>query len=175
MKHGIHEVNSFEELREIRSSVLGSSDFTVEHRCLIPDESDLRGFNLGHFEEGRLLSAMRALPVHSTDELEGNLDYRETKNLPLIYPGLVFGKACSVPEIRGKGRMRELFYEMVARAVREEYHFIALTTKPTNPLNDFLLQEGFVQILNPEGWHRFGYLSHGPTFVFYKPLTKNFS
>lgn len=171
MKHGIHEVESFEELRSIRSFVLGNSDFTVEHRCLMPDENDHSGFNLGHFEEGKLLSALRALPVYSANELEENLDYPHTAELPLSYPGVVFGKACSLPEVRGRGKMRELYHAMVAHAQRENFHFISLTTKPTNPLNEFLLSEGFERRENKEGWHRFGYLSHGPTFVFFKRIS----
>ena len=169
MKPNIHEV-SFRELRSIRSSVLSASDFTVEHRCLIPDESDIRGFNLGYFEEGRLSSSMRGLPVNSATELEENLDYRECENLTLTYPGIVFGKACTYPENRGKGRMRELFFAMVEKAKVGGYHFIALTTKPTNPLNEFLMDQGFQMMINPEGWHRFGYQSHGPTFIFLKEL-----
>lgn len=171
MKHGIHEVTSLEELREIRGSVLGASDFSVEHRCLEPDVSDERGFNLGHFENGRLLSTFRALPVHNARELEENMDYRFCSELDLDYPGIVFGKACSLPEARGKGHIRELYFEMIRLA--HAYKFVALTTKPTNPLNDFLLHQGFERILNPEGWHRFGYQSHGPTYVFLKRLGKD--
>ncbi|MFL5785768.1 MAG: hypothetical protein ACJ76H_14215 [Bacteriovoracaceae bacterium] len=166
MKHGIHEVTSFEELRDIRSSVLGASDFSVEHRCLVPDISDSVGLNLGRFENGKLLSTFRALPVFTARELEENLDF--PKVLELEYPGVVFGKASSVPEARGRGYIRELFFEMMRRSAG--YKFVALTTKPSNPLNDFLLQEGFERILNPDGWHRFGYQSHGPTYVFIKKL-----
>lgn len=170
MKHGIHEVDSFEELRFIRSSVLSQSDFTVEHRCLIPDESDLKGVNLGYFEAGKLQSSLRGLPVNSSNELEENMDYRGCHDLGLNYPGIVFGKACTFPQGRGRGKMRELFFEMLERAKAGGYRFIALTTKPTNPLNDFLLQEGFEKIVNPEGWHRFGYQSLGPTYVFVRLL-----
>lgn len=159
-----------EELRSIRSSVLSSSDFTVEHRCLIPDESDVWGINLGFYEEGELASSMRGLPVQNAKELEENMDYRECGNLNLRYPGIVFGKACTYPESRGKGRMRELYFAMVEKAKTGGFHFIALTTKPTNPLNEFLLDQGFEKKMNPEGWHRFGYQSHGPTFVFIKTL-----
>ncbi len=159
-----------EELRSIRSSVLSTSDFSVEHRCLIPDASDLLGINLGYFEDGKLQSSMRGLPVMNPVELEENLDFRECGNLNLTYPGIVFGKACTFPESRGKGRMRELYFEMVERAMRGGFHFIALTTKPTNPLNNFLSDQRFEKILNSEGWHRFGYQSHGPTFVFLKRL-----
>jgi hypothetical protein len=166
MKHGIHEVTSFEELRDIRSSVLGASDFSVEDRCLVPDISDHIGLNLGHFEQGKLLSTFRALPVANARELEENLDYPGVLELP--YPGVVFGKASSVPEARGKGYIRELFFEMMKRSAA--YKFVALTTKPSNPLNDFLLEQGFERILNPDGWHRFGYNSHGPTYVFIKKL-----
>ncbi len=169
MKQNIHEV-TFEELRLIRSSVLSKSDFTVEHRCLIPDESDLQGINLGFYEEGNLSSSMRGLPVKSAKELEENLDYRECGNLGLTYPGIVFGKACTYPEGRGKGRMRELYFAMVEKAKTAGFHFIALTTKPSNPLNEFLLEQGFEKKINPEGWHRFGYQSHGPTFIFLKEL-----
>ncbi len=169
MKPNIHEV-SFGELRSIRSSVLSTSDFTVEHRCLIPDESDIKGINLGYFEEEKLLSSMRGLPVMSANELEENLDFRECAKLSLTYPGIVFGKACTYPESRGKGRMRELYFAMVERAQAGGFYFIALTTKPTNPLNDFLIEQGFERKINPEGWHRFGYQSHGPTYIFLKEL-----
>ncbi len=158
------------ELRSIRSSVLSMSDFTVEHRCLIPDESDTRGINLGYFEDGKLSSSMRGLPVVNAKELEENMDYRECGNLDLRYPGIVFGKACTYPEARGKGRMRELYFEMVERAKAGNFHFIALTTKPSNPLNEFLIEQGFEKKINPEGWHRFGYQSHGETYVLIKLL-----
>lgn len=172
MKHGIHEVDSFEELRLIRSSVLSQSDFVVEHRCLIPDENDSKGVNLGYFEEGELQSSLRGLPVFSSSELEENMDYRGCHDLGLKYPGIVFGKACTFPERRGKGKMRELFYAMLERAKIGGYRFVALTTKPTNPLNEFLVQEGFEKMINPEGWHRFGYQSFGPTFVFVRELDR---
>lgn len=172
MKHGIHEINSFGELRDIRSSVLGRSDFTVEHRCLIPDENDQRGKNLGYFESGKLLSSLRALPVSNSRELEENMDYRHCADLPLTYPGIVFGKACTYPEGRGKGNMRELFSRMVSFAESRGYRFIALTTMPTNPLNGFLIEQGFTRVENPEGWHRFGYESHGPTYLYFRILER---
>ena len=168
MKDGIHPVDNLEELALLRRLTLGQSDFKIVEEALQIDAKDDVSLNLGFYENGRLLSAMRFYPVNDPEELERQLDYRDAKHVQFTYPGVVVGKAGSLPEARGKGHIRALLLHGLKHFQDKRVRFAALTTKPDNRLNSYFENLGFVKKENPDGWHRFGYNSEGKTLVFLK-------
>jgi len=168
MKQGIHLVSDVEELARLRQLTIGQSDFQVDPAALAVDSKDERSMNLGFYEQGKLVAAMRFYPVFDRDELERQLDFQNAQQVPVQFPGVVVGKAGSLPEARGKGHIRALLLHGLKFYQTLDMKFAALTTKPSNRLNDYIEGLGFTKCRNPAGWHRFGYNSGGETFVFLK-------
>lgn len=168
MKEGIHPVTNMEELAQLRRLTIGQSDFQVVEQALVIDEKDRIGFNLGYFQQGKLMSTLRFYPVQDAEELERQLDYPQASKEALSFPGVVIGKAGSLPEARGKGHIRELLIHGLRHFSCRGLNFAALTTKPTNRLNGYIQTLGFERRENPAGWHRYGYNSQGSTLVFLK-------
>lgn len=173
MKDGIHPVDNFDELAQLRRLTLGQSDFKIVEEALQIDAKDDVSLNLGFYENGKLLSAMRFYPVNDASELEKQLDYQDAKSLKFTYPGVVVGKAGSLPEARGKGHIRALLLHGLKYYQDQCVNFAALTTKPDNRLNRYFESLGFIKKDNPDGWHRFGYDSGGRTLVFLKKFDLN--
>lgn len=168
MKNGIHLVDNLEELAHLRQLTIGQSDFEVHQSALAIDAKDQSSLNLGYYQNGKLVAALRFYPVNDYNELEKQLDYPGAHQLSICFPGVVVGKAGSLPEVRGQGLIRELFVHGLRHYEKNRIGFAALTTKPTNRLNDYIQSMGFIKSQNSAGWHRFGYNSHGETFVFLK-------
>lgn len=168
MNDGIRPIDDLEELAHLRQLTIGKSDFEVTAAALAIDAKDDRSLNLGFYEEGRLISAMRFYPVNDRDELERQLDYPGAQTAHLSFPGVVIGKAGSLPEARGRGHIRALLLHGLRHFSAKNMNFAALTTKPSNKLNGYVEGLGFSKCENPAGWHRFGYDSQGPTLVFLK-------
>lgn len=168
MKNGIHPVDNFEELAQLRRLTLGNSDFKIVDEAMDIDSKDQVALNLGYYENNKLLATMRFFPVHDRNELERQLDYTDAHQVNVDFPGVVIGKAGSLPEARGKGYIRELLIHGLKYYQARKIAFAALTTKPSNNLNGYFETLGFVRKENPAGWHRFGYDSGGRTFVFLK-------
>lgn len=168
MKNGIHVIENYGELAELRQLTIGNSDFLIDENAVGVDAKDERSLNLGHFQQGKLLAAMRFYPVTDRQELERQLDYPAAHKVAVTFPGVVIGKAGSLPEARGKGLIRELLIHGLRHFEQQKIGFAALTTKPSNRLNGFIEGLGFSKDENPAGWHRFGYNSQGATLVFLK-------
>lgn len=168
MKDGIHHVHNLEELAQLRRLTLGNSDFKIIEEALSIDSKDEVSLNLGYYKNNKLIAAMRFYPVKDRSELECQLDYTSAHEVDVEFPGVVVGKAGSLPEARGKGHIRELLIHGLRHFRAQKVGFAALTTKPDNKLNGYIESLGFEKKVNPNGWHRFGYVSGGETLVFLK-------
>jgi predicted GNAT family N-acyltransferase len=161
----VEKIQNYDDIYKLRLNSLAKSDFKISPQSLAIDQKDHEGVHLGIYHQGELVSALRLYEVENAEQLERQLDYKNAAQLNLTYPVRVIGKANTHPEFKSQGLMKKIVADVL-----QNYHEkpLIFTTKPSNPLNSYFEERGFLKVNNPEGWHRFGYHSGGETVVYYK-------